>query len=1275
MRAHLIRFSRRFYHYAVYLVAGMFIVVSLAALLFKFWVMPRIDDFGPALERAAAEAVGQPVRIGRLSADWHGVNPRLTLFDVRVLAPEAATGESRQAGLTLPRVEAVLSWLSLPLLDAHLARLTLDRPSLDLRRDTRGVLFVAGIPVNVPSAPSPFPDWLLKQPRIVVRDAAVVWRDDLLEAPPLRFERVRLLLENRFGRHRFGGVALPDAAARGVEVRGDLKGDSAHRLTDWSGELYARVDDARFDTWGRWVPWAQQAVRAGVGDLRFWLTLADGEARGLVGDARLADVAVNLHPELPDMAFDSLGARVGWSREREVHTFFIDRLRFQAPDAATSEPAAVRVDLTPDGQGGFRRIGASVRNLRLEALTALAGAVPLPARGHDLVQALNPQGLIEFGEGHWASAKDYGIKLRMRAAGVQPYGDLPGYAGMSLRVRADQDAGEAELEGREALLQWPRVFRHELPIGQLDAKAEWRTGKQGTRVDFEVARVANTDLDGSATGRIDLPPVGAPVVDVSAHLTRGEASAVYRYLPRAVAEDAYVWLRRGLQGGHSDDVRLTLKGPLDRFPFDQGGGQFKVAVNMIDGVLDYAPGWPRIDGVRGSLVFEGLAMRLDAHAGRILDVPIGPVRAVIPDLHYSDDETVFIDGRASGETRAFLEFIRRSPVNAHTSRFTEPFVADGRGELTIKLALPVRNIDASTVQGNYAFQNNRLDLGGELPVLEQVGGVLGFTEKSLTARAIRANLFGQPANLDIDSQPGGQVRARMTGRLDAAALSEHLPAAIAGRLHGATGWRADVGMNADGRAELSVASDLRGLAIDLPAPFGKRAEQAVALSIARQPGDARVESAADQIQARYGDLASLRVAMPRRGEARARLRLGAGEAEAPAESGLWVDGHLPLVDLDAWRQSFGDAPAGIDGGPKPLPMREIAVTLDEARLYRRRLRDIRAQARPSGNGWTVSLASRDISGEIKTVPQDDGIRAFANFKRLALPEPEADAPPEPKSPSTLAGMELNAASFAWDGIEFGELRARLSRDASGLRLDNLNLKNPDGRLEGKGVLGDARRPTRLDLSLDSGNFGKLLARLGHPGRIKGGVARFTGTLGWPGGLEAFELARLDGNLEIGVKQGQFLKVEPGAGRLLGILSLQALPRRIALDFRDVFSEGFAFDEIAGKARLERGIAHLQQLGMNGPAARVTMSGSTDLARETQDLRVAIQPRMEESMAVAGALLGGPAVGLGTLIAGKVLKDPIGQVVAFEYQVTGTWAEPVVAKVPRARADRKDEPAD
>ena len=1288
MSPRLILVLRRLYHYLAYVAGGAVIAICIIALAFKFWLMPNISSYEGMLEEAAGKALGQPVDVGALEAEWSGLNPRVILRDVRMLPSAGAV-----APLLLPRVEADFSWLSLALFDLRLARLSLEEPELFMRRDAAGVITVAGIAVNQPGESGPFPDWLLKQPRIIIKDAEVIWRDELLDAPELRLSGVRLLLENGFGRHRFGGIAAPTAAAaRRLEIRGDLKGRSLQERASWSGQIYARVDGARFESWGRWVPWAQESVRSGVGDVRFWLALDRGELLGVDGDVRLEQVAINIDQTLPDLLFDSLTGRTGWARKQDAQTFYVDRLRFKTPGGESSDPATVRINLTPDRHGGFQRVGVSARNLRLEALTALTSALPLPKRGHDLIQLLNPRGLVQEGEGYWAGAEDYAIKLNIQSAGLNAYAEFPGVKGLGVRIKADPNRGSAQIDGRGLTLALPHIFRHDLSFSQLDATADWQFDATGMKLNFAASRILNPDLDGTAEGHLSFPKSGPIESDIRAHLSRGEANAVYRYLPLKVGDDTYNWLQHSLLSGKSDDVRLVLKGPLDRFPFDKGGGKFEVAIKMVNGVLDYAPGWPRIEGVNGRLVFHDIAMTLNADSGRILDARLGPVKVSIPDLHSGLEEMLIINGQASGESRAFLDFIRRSPVNEHTGRFTEPFKAAGTGKLDLNLLIPLRRIDAATLSGRYAFEDNRLDPGGDLPELSGVSGSVQFTQSALQAKDIRAQVLGLPVLLNIDSAAAGgkdarQLRVHLNGEIGAAALKPYLPAELLGKISGSTRWQAEVGMNASGRSGLVLNSDLLGLAINLPAPLGKSAALAVPLRVSKDTAEGSTET--DEVFARYGELLSLRAQLPRAAPARVHLHLGAEAASAPSEAGLTISGAMRRLDLDAWRQSFSGGKSFATGDAGRLPLREVSVTFNELQLMQRRLTDTHVRLRPAGTGWRVMMTGREIAGEVVTIPDRDKIGILANFKRLSLPEAvPASAPAQVPAVASGAGemlsdhlssLDLSADIIVWQGRDLGELHLRLAPDrqgmasGAGLRMDNFQLKSPDGLLRGTGVLANhPRRPTRFDFELESNNLGKLLDRLGMPGKIKRSAGKIAGPLSWTGSVEDFNWATLSGDLSLNLKQGQFTKVDPGAGKLLGILSLQSLPRRIALDFRDVFSEGFAFDEIDGSVHIERGSAYFKDLRMNGPAAKIRMSGVADLARETQNLRVSIEPRVEDTVALAGALLGGPAVGVGTFIANKILKNPIGQAAAFEYAITGPWAEPVVTKMARPKGKREEE---
>jgi uncharacterized protein YhdP len=205
----------------------------------------------------------------------------------------------------------------------------------------------------------------------------------------------------------------------------------------------------------------------------------------------------------------------------------------------------------------------------------------------------------------------------------------------------------------------------------------------------------------------------------------------------------------------------------------------------------------------------------------------------------------------------------------------------------------------------------------------------------------------------------------------------------------------------------------------------------------------------------------------------------------------------------------------------------------------------------------------------------------------------------------------------------------------------------------------------LDFKLALDDSGALLERLGAGQALRGGKGEMRGQLSWVGSPLALDLPSLEGKLRLDVDAGQFLQADPGGGaRLLGVLSLQSLPRRLSLDFRDLFQEGFAFDRIEGDVAVARGVATTTDLQMHGAQATVLMQGSTDLWHETQDLRVLVVPKFDVTGAALATMAINPAIGLGTLFAQWMLREPLIAAGTSELHITGSWAAPNVRRVDR-----------
>jgi uncharacterized protein YhdP len=320
-------------------------------------------------------------------------------------------------------------------------------------------------------------------------------------------------------------------------------------------------------------------------------------------------------------------------------------------------------------------------------------------------------------------------------------------------------------------------------------------------------------------------------------------------------------------------------------------------------------------------------------------------------------------------------------------------------------------------------------------------------------------------------------------------------------------------------------------------------------------------------------------------------------------------------------------------------------------------------------------------------------RIIARLARLTPPGPGAPgtwkAGPSSAEAKTEAGgsnpwpeINIESDSYLLRGRDIGRLQLIAHPRGTDWQINKLALSNEAGRIDADGWwrVAGPREQTKLDFVLDVKDAGAYLLRLGHPDAIKTGPTKINGKLEWAGAPSAFDYPTLGGAFRIETGPGRFTKIDPGVGKLLGVLSLQALPRRMALDFTDVFSEGFAFDQIVGDVTIQNGVMKTNELRLTGPAARVSVAGEADLAKETQQLTVRVHPSMSGGVGAGTALLMlanpivGAAVGVGSLLARQAMREPMEQMFSYEYQVTGSWSDPIVGKRGRVTAAVPAEPA-
>jgi len=267
-------------------------------------------------------------------------------------------------------------------------------------------------------------------------------------------------------------------------------------------------------------------------------------------------------------------------------------------------------------------------------------------------------------------------------------------------------------------------------------------------------------------------------------------------------------------------------------------------------------------------------------------------------------------------------------------------------------------------------------------------------------------------------------------------------------------------------------------------------------------------------------------------------------------------------------------------------------------------------------------------------------------------------------PGKLPALDIKVGNLQVKEKQFGNFELVGHPDGKDWRLRRLNITNSDGSLSGDGIWRPAREATQtqVNLQLKLDDVGNTLARYGYPDTVKEGSGKLAANLTWDGAPDEFNYTSLNGTLRLEAGKGRFLQMDPGAGKLLSILSLQALPGHLTLDFDDVFRKGFQFESIRGNATINDGMIDTQDFHIDGTAARVTLSGGVDLNSETQELRVKVLPTIGNSVSLVSAVTAGAVVGVATLFISKMFGNPLDKMVSFEYNVSGSWAEPNVDKV-------------
>ncbi|MFQ5488016.1 MAG: YhdP family protein, partial [Gammaproteobacteria bacterium] len=662
------------------------LLVSLARVL-----LPQVADYRAQLITLLSEQLGLPLEVDAIDAQWHGLGPRirfagLTLLDRADRHPLLSL-EDAVIDIDLPHT----LWRG----SLQISDLALGGVRLAVTRHADGSLTVLGLKSG--QAPEigvrDLLRWLASRKRIALRDTVIDWRDEMNQGVVRHFHEVSFHLRNDGSRHQLEGQALlAETSRQGVSFAMDVRGDVLE-AGGWDADIYMAMDALQLES----LPWPLQfgGVRFAKGNatLQIWGNWSRARLQRLEGRLALRSLALGRTTEMESrqpaapaaspLVIDELGGDFVWLGRAAGWQLAVEGLRFARKGRRWS-PGSLQLAVA--GEGAAANVTAQVGYLDLGDVRHLLRLGPaLPEELAGPLAGLRPSGRIRDAYLHYRGGYHPRFHLagRFEDVGFAPWRGVPGLEGLSGHLVADDEGGMVELQSGAASVDFAGLFRDTLAMDRVAGRCYWRRGEQGWRLLGRDLDLANADLSLRADLELTLPASGAaPRLDLAADFSAFSLEHTSRYLPVAVMRPGLVkWLDGAIVAGRVPAGEVGFHGTLEAGTFDKGG-LFEVRFNVLDGVLKYASGWPRIEEIEAGFLFHNRRLDVQLAAGKSLSSAIDEARISIADLT-AFPALLAVEGRAQGPTADALRFLRESPLQDRFAAYLADMNAFGHSRLDL----------------------------------------------------------------------------------------------------------------------------------------------------------------------------------------------------------------------------------------------------------------------------------------------------------------------------------------------------------------------------------------------------------------------------------------------------------------------------------------------------------------------------------------------------------------------------------------------------------------
>ena len=1254
---------RRALKWLLYFTAALIVFALLSTLALKM-VLNRAPQYQAQIKDWVHEQTGFFVRFAevRPSLRWYGPELYFERLELRSKDDRRTLAYAHGGSIALDVWKLIAGGKLLA------GRIRIEGPEFDIVRLGPNRFSVASEIEFGGSADDPR-EQLQRMPRgkLTVRDAVVTLRNWNPALPELKFRAVDLDVTRK--------NSLVDFDLNGTMPR-ELKGSFSLRLgandlyeqgpLHWQVRILTR--DVSLPGWHNLLPEYSNAIASGLARVDF--------------SARFAGAALS-KSTLDFTAFHVGVAKAvgGRSVLREVGgVFVLDRVRDSwvlsgrrvraLESGSQNRETEFKAEWRTDA-GSIREFGAEFDYLGLDALLPVVAILP-QRELRDQINSLGLRGDWFDTELHYARPAagvppKWTVRARFSNVAFAPLGKAPGLRGLAGSIYGNERSGGLELRAPGARIDWLSEWPQIIGLDSLQGALFWMRTPDGFLLATQNLIAANHDLKSSIKfGLRTFDDGRSPELTLAGAISDVDAAAAPKYLPRLhISPKGLLWLNRAFIAGHIPHADLVFRGPVRKFPFRDGGGLFLVRFPAERMTLDYHESWPRMENLSLDAEFRNQGLNAVIRHANARELVLDHAEAAFADFKTGE---LKVHAVAHTDARAAVDYLANTPLDAMAEHAFSKVQAGGPIDAEVNLFFPFKQFDQRRVLVEAKLNGVSLALEGskaaatelrgdvtvdgpQVPRLRLVGVALGGALQ-VRARAPRSK---------TDRSTQLELRGVMTadGLRGAFDVPENIFRA------GRADWRGAVRLVPGSSHErwVRATSNLTGLEINLPQPFAKPADRPMPMFV-------HVEwprTFATVIRAGLNPVVRGVLEFDSSGDetrfARGTVMFGTETPVLAPASGLKIGGTVNRVDLPAWFSSRGPRSA--------LPsiagyLDEVKVKVEEIDFEGLAVRDVNVAVEAGDDAWNVEVDGARTIGSF-SFPR--GSKAWdLKFSSLRLDDAAgspatANVEPMLSDPRLVPAMHFQADELDWRDRSIGAVEFAISKRDDGVSLDRLKIRSPSFTLQAEGSWhGPQGGHGRFDGLLTSTDVKTTLAQLGYADVILAKAGSMDFNIDWPGPPSSQAIASLNGHVKLSADKGQVVALDPGAGRMLGLASVAALPRRLMMDFSDLTAKGLAFDTIRGDFDLSHGDAYTNNLLLQGPAAEIGLVGRVGLAKHDLDQTAVVTGKFGASLPLASTLAGGPVVGAAVLVFSQVFKQPLKGLARGYYRITGSWDNPTVERV-------------